>query len=159
MYWLTIDPGISGTGFAVFHNKILKRYGSVYPDRNLDNWERRTSSILLKLMEEIHMAEAPQHVYIEWPSQFTGKRGLAAANSNDILKLTCLIGRLAQYYIGIGTPTVMLVPVNRWKGNLPKEVVVERIKKFFSIRGVASHAADAVGIGQYVLTKALVSKK
>jgi len=130
-FWLCLDPGISGTGYAFLEGRKLLRYGNVYPEKEYKTWEQRSSSILIKLRIKLASLAVPNRVYIEWPSQFTGAKGLAAANSNDILKLSCLIGRLAQFFLN-GNADVLTVPVQRWKGNLPKDVVAKRKR----VRGV-----------------------
>ena len=149
-FWCCVDPGVSGTGYAMLERKKLLRYGNVYPEKECETWEQKSSSVLLKLQIALYPLVAPYRVYIEWPSQFTGAKGLAAANSNDILKLSCLIGRLTQFFVNQGS-VVITVPVQRWKGNLPKNIVAKRAKKFFGIEKLTSHSADAVGLAQYVL--------
>lgn len=148
--WLTVDPGISGTGLAVLDGTKLLRYQNVYPDSRCKTWEQRSSSIISTLHQIL-----PRHfwrVYIEWPTQFTGAKGLAASNSNDILKLACLIGRITQMFTEHGASVVTL-PVQKWKGNLPKPVVAARAESFFGLKKftLKMHMADAVGIARYVL--------
>jgi hypothetical protein len=45
--------------------------------------------------------------------------------------------------------------VNAWKGNLPKQVVIDRIERFYKKRGIKlgkihKDEWDAVGIGLYL---------
>lgn len=150
-YWLSVDPGCAGTGFALMKGAKVHAYKSIYPDKECVTWEHKTSSIMQSLMWHTFLKKI-ERVYIEWPSQFTGAKGLAAANSNDILKLSCLIGRISQYFVEKNA-TVILVPVQRWKGNLPKNVVSDRAKKFFGLKKLTSHAADAVGLARYALLR------
>lgn len=146
--WATIDPGISGTGLALLDGKKLIKYVNIYPEKDWSTWEQRASSILVGLMW--HITQDLTQVFIEWPSQFSGTKGLAASNSNDILKLSCLIGRISELFIQRNT-RVILVPVQTWKGNLPKAIVAQRAMKFFGLQELVSHAADAVGLAKFVL--------
>lgn len=150
--WVAVDPGISGTGVAVFRRGTLLDAWNIYPRKEHGyngSWPERCSQIVTAIHTQ-NIARRFRKVYIEWPSQFTGLKGLAAANSNDILKLACLIGRLAEYFIREHRAQVVLVPVQTWKGNLPKDVMKRRVEKFFG-KNITSHAADAAGIGKFII--------
>ena len=43
------------------------------------------------------------------------------------------------------------VPVMQWKGNLPKAVVKKRVMEAFGLEKIPNHAADAAGIGLWVV--------
>lgn len=147
-YWATIDPGISGSGISLMKGIKLLDYGNIYPGKEWSTWEQRASSILIGIIQFLPMKLS--HVYIEFPSQFSGAKGLAASNSNDILKLSCLIGRISELFVERGTK-VILVPVQTWKGSLPKEIVAKRAMKYFGLDKLVSHSADAVGLAMFVL--------
>lgn len=92
--------------------------------------------------------------YIEWPSFFASAVGHAAAARGDLVKLTFgagfVCGQLRREFGCLIEP----IPVNDWKGQLPKSVVIGRIRKILGKDacrklGIKSHAWDAVGIGLY----------
>lgn len=147
---MTIDPGISGTGYAIFNKRKLIDYGNIYP-KKAKTFTARAASICHRTigMARLHGCVA---VWCEWPSNFMGsKKGIAAFNSNSIIKLAYLIGRINERWGFIN-----MVQVQRWKGQLPKEVTRKRAERFFKRTGFKSHAADAVGIGQWVLENKLI---
>lgn len=137
MEWVAIDPGLSGTGWAYFCDEELKDWGIIYPKGK--NFHERANDICEKLIVP------PKKSFIEWPSF----QKMEAINTFSIVKLAYLIGRIAF-------PSTILIPVIRWKGNLPKEVTKKRAERFFKCKGFKSHAADAVGIGQYVIETRLL---
>lgn len=149
MNWLAVDPGVSGTGWALFKGVKLVDWGIITSKET--TWERRVRDIVSRMRGNI-WAQGDR-VFCEWPTgRFTSAAGLAAANSDAMLKLTFLIGALDNQLNGIE-----LIPVQRWKGQLPKEVVQKRAEKFFGVTGFKSHAADAVGIGQFVIEENLLT--
>lgn len=148
MKWMTIDPGISGTGFACFDRRRLLEWGNIYSTAN--TWERRSKAIITKISWKEY--QGCERMYCEWPSNFQGTgKGQAAINSGSILKLAFLIGGICEKF-----DDVRLVPVQSWKGQLPKEIVQRRAEVFFQKKGFKSHAADAVGIGQWAIQSGLI---
>lgn len=105
------------------------------------------------------MMELPiRNIYIEWPSFFGGSaRGYASAARDDIVKLSIATGYIIAWLEKCrgGRPgEIIPVPVRNWKGQLPKDVVIQRIKKLLGTAacyrlGVKTHAYDAIGIGLY----------
>jgi hypothetical protein len=144
-----VDPGISGTGVALFKATSLVKVYNLYPLFPRADWPSKAQSITQQVGQSLVFYDIAK-VYIEWPSQFSGMKGLAAANSNDILKLCALIGRLSELFLSWGSE-VILVPVQMWKGQLPKDVVAERVHAYFKRNDFKSHAVDAAGIGKFIL--------
>jgi hypothetical protein len=85
-HWLAVDPGISGTGVALFKATSLVKVYNLYPLFPRADWPSKAQSITQQVAQSLVFYDIAK-VYIEWPSQFSGMKGLAAANSNDILKL------------------------------------------------------------------------
>ena len=97
--FLCIDPGISGTGIAVINNWKLVHWKNIWGKG--ETFVEKADFIMEVLTEPDYEVEK---VYIEWPNgQFSGSKGLAARNSNSILKLCYLIGRMAEYFKQEGT--------------------------------------------------------
>lgn len=148
MNWVTIDPGISGTGVAFFYGKNLITWGTYRSSRL--SWEKCAYDLAQRIFWGYE--GKVDKAFCEWPTgRFSSDAGLAAHNSDAILKLSFLIGNLNYAFGGIE-----LIKVQTWKGQLPKELTQKRAEKFFKKTGFKSHAADAVGIGQYCIEKGLV---
>lgn len=151
----TIDPGIRGTGIAIW---------------SMDNWQKETLPIatyvvtppadedwvyaiadLHKHIEPIWEQHNVQKAYCEFPQYFTSGKGHSATAKGDIYKLSCLVGVFMGMMLGKGT---MLIPVqvNVWKGQLSKDAVIARLlKREPRLRNldIETHAWDAVGIAYY----------
>jgi hypothetical protein len=144
MKFLCIDPGLSGTGIAVFNDKNLMAWRNIYPKG--ETFQQKSESLMREIPLGFHTA------FCEWPTgNFSGSKGLAARNTDALLKLCFLIGKLSTQF-----SEFHLVPVIKWKGNLPKAVTQQRAEVYFKMTGFTSHCADAVGIGKYVLQNNLI---
>lgn len=152
-HWITIDPGISGTGLAFFEDSRLLKWITVRSYR--DTWQEKTKGIVEVIQrhhEEFNFKWSK--VFIEWPSNFMGTaKGQVAIGTGSILKLAYLIGLISGSIQG---PEMVLISVQRWKGSLPKKVTQKRAEKFFKQKGFSNHVSDAVGIGQFVIENKLV---
>jgi hypothetical protein len=104
-------------------------------------------------VQEISGRHAWEVVAIETPMFMPGTRqGAMVALRGDLVKLAMLTGLLMGY---LRDPCI-LVPVNQWKGQLPKKVVERRVKDVITAKlakrmELRSHMWDAVGIGLYAL--------
>ncbi len=149
--FIAVDPGVGGTGLAHWAYRAKLPHGLIClrPDSPSGaSWGTRVKELYLKF-ERALRAWSPAVVYIEEPSAWQSPRGVASAYSGDLIKLAMLTG--AYYHIASLYAEVTLVPVSRWKGQLPKRVVMGRIKRFTGCDYDKEHIADAVGIGIYVL--------
>lgn len=150
---LAIDPGLSGTGWAIFSGKKLADFG-VLTFRDNEPWERR-GQMYADSIFTLFYNENCDDFAIEFPGFFESAAGTMVAKTGDLAKLTYLVGLIcgtvqAQIFIR----SFKLVPVHEWKGQLPKSVVNERIKKILgekTCEKIKSHAFDAVGIGLHCL--------
>jgi hypothetical protein len=157
MTLIAIDPGIDGTGIACFDDMDIRRYGLYFAEvwtrpAHLD-WQSVAASLAWKLDNLVSTYGMHCGVVCEWPRYFTGAVGQAATAKGDIHKLSYLIGQFGlvckMHYINM-----QLVPVNDWKGQLPKATIERRILRVIGAEhckslGLKDHAFDAVGIGMY----------
>jgi hypothetical protein len=150
---LSIDPGISGTGFALWseNRELPLKVGNVYS--RAGTWQTRANLLPGKLDEEIGAQPLLQRVYIEFPQRFNSAVGNAASSGeeSDLLKLTYLIGCFGLFFFERRIQT-HLIPVNVWKAQLSKEAVIHRIRKRLpdiDTMKPASHTWDAIGLGLY----------
>jgi len=153
MHNLCIDPGIAGTGWALFDHKWnLQDHGNIHSKQMC--WENKIEDIL-KQLQTISFG-LPFKIYIEFPAKFSGVKGDMVAGKGDLVKLTYFVGIL----IGRFTATKKwcksweLIEVVKWKGQMPKEAVIKRIKRIYSKKvlkkEITNHAWDAVGLGLYL---------
>ena len=95
------------------------------------------------------------YVYIEEPTTMHTLGGHATLLSGALPKLFYMVG-LITGILGFGQSNHMrYVPVNQWKGNLPKALTTKRVNKKYGTSFKASNKthniADAVGIGDYII--------
>jgi hypothetical protein len=148
---LAIDPGSSGTGWALFDaNLNVPRACGVLSAVREKTWQMRgvrVVSSLLEVMEYHATSYGPiTEAVVEFPAFFSSAKGYAAAAKGNLVKLAWFVGVVdgaIRITYGIN---VVLVPVNDWKGQMDKIAVVERIRRRIG-RVYKSHAADAVGLG------------
>lgn len=153
---LSIDPGLNGTGWVV---AFLNRNGQVNIIRsgiiNEKNGtlEERAGAIAAEIVW-IANRNNVSRICCEYPAFFDSVSGQMVAKRGDLVKLTFLIGYIAGMLHEFGK--CELIPVNEWKGQLPKSVINERVKqilgeKRWNLLGLKSHAVDACGIALFVL--------
>jgi Holliday junction resolvasome RuvABC endonuclease subunit len=145
---LSIDPGVE-FGWALWNNPLSKvptKYGIVIPPRVLE-WEERISMVIKRFAELIDW-HSPATVCCELPCFMND----LAARSNNLVKLAYAAGSFEGVATARGVKAYRSVPVNEWKGQLPKRVVSDRIQKLLTPEKCTwnSHVWDAVGIGLYV---------
>lgn len=73
----------------------------------------------------------------------------AASNSGALEKLVAFVFSLRARMSPVAR--VVLVPVRKWKGNLPKEITQRRVAKRWNWQGTDHNEADAVGIGDWLI--------
>jgi hypothetical protein len=158
-YILTVDPGVSGTGLALWKEESWGKLEypvkceNIYPKKS-SNWINRALSMTDKFSKVINtVCFSPLNgvitkVIIEQPKFFADSaEGEMHAKSDNLGKLYMLVG---MFSYAAGTP-VELIRVDDWKGQLSKKVVEVRIiKRLPEIKkrlNPKSHSFDAIGIG------------
>lgn len=153
---LYVDPGIGGTGYAFYPfigpvKMAAYRpsvWGVLHGDKRA-SWKVQVSQICADFSNRL-IAHNPRFVVLEFPTLWTSGKSQASASQGDLFKLTYLIGGLAEAW-RISDPEIWgrqpeLINPHNWKGQLPKAVVIGRIKKHLQIVP-PDHAADAIGMG------------
>jgi Holliday junction resolvasome RuvABC endonuclease subunit len=158
--FLAIDPGILGTGWALFWEEEYiippEKTGVLFTKVHAtkENWLARAMSIIVGL-EESQLHKEISKVYIELPTFFQSAKGQVCASGkdgadSDLVKLSVLIGMIVGHF-AINSVRVELIPVNKWKGQLTKTAVHARLKNRLGDKfKYTNHADDAVGIGLWV---------
>lgn len=146
---MSIDPGITGSGFAIWQGKRFQHAGIVFPGK-IKKWQPAGYQVAAQL-HEIAKINKIEKVFCEFPAFFQGGKGQVTAKSGSLVKLAWFCGFLETLFVTEFTPFEQ-VRVIDWKGQLPKDVVERRICKILK-RGITknlkSHMWDAVGIGLY----------
>lgn len=151
MKTLTIDPSVRSCGWAFWDNDRLKASGLVRSSHKDDDWQTGGQGIGA-VLRAIGRRNKIDKVYCEFPAFHGGTKGAVTASSGALVKLSWMVGFLD----GLFTPEFIpfeLVPVNKWKGQLPKEVINERIKKILpeSVwKNFKKDTWDAVGLGLFI---------
>jgi hypothetical protein len=149
---ISIDPGLTGTGYAVFGKRGLIRCGVLTAPRGWEWYDKiRWYCDELETIYERQSITARQPIVLELPEFFQSAGGQLTARSQALVKLSMLTGAI-HYCLGVG----VLITPTKWKGQLPKEVVVKRLRKRLGTAVLnrvkpSSHAWDAIGIGLYYL--------
>jgi len=155
---LSIDPGSSGTGIALWdYNRWKKdllpeKVANLYPNRRLD-WQGQAAE-LAGVVRTIMQYAMVKEMHIEYPGFFGGTAGgNASAETGSLVKLSILVGMFLECGYSEGL-VVHTYPVNEWKGQMPKAVVEQRIIKRvgedgWNKVGAKSHSIDAWGIGLF----------
>lgn len=150
---MAIDPGMTGTGIAVFNmtrkpilpitTRILEPDSSGRVEDRMLWLYKRT----LSLLQEYRCNQ----VAIELPRYMPSPTGHTSAVKGNLTTLFCACSAVTAATFSFGA-SLRLVPVNDWKGTLPKQVVIQRICKVINCddKQYKSHVWDAIGIGLYV---------
>lgn len=153
---MSIDPGLGGTGWAMWKNENLVASSSIKPKGKPGcPWEERARLIIVAL-SNIVKDHKPDRSFIEQPFiALDGGRAEISAKRQDVVKLSILNGMITQ-----ALPNCYQVRVIDWKGQLPKDVFKRRIMKYLGEVGYrptteTSHELDAIGIGRYITMKAM----
>lgn len=95
-------------------------------------------------------------VACEFPEFFANQRGFHTAAGGDLVQMSFCVGRVAGYAEHVLGAKFTPVRVTIWKGQLPKDVVISRIRKKIDASKLTrkpSHDWDACGIALYVKGK------
>lgn len=168
---LAVDVGLNGLGWARWAGEGrlgpgAHRQGPRTPDsagvilvpreaQRTQPWTARAEWAMERFMAEAYMGPGmgwPGVQVLEWPEFRAGSAvGHAAAANDSLGMLFFMCGQHFRQGTLVGMETVLL-PVGKWKGQLPKEVVQRRLTRAIGTedgrgRPIETHAWDAIGIG------------
>lgn len=161
---LTVDPGLGGTGWAVWSRENFDDLvrpvssGSIEASHhrasgNPYQWYERASIIADELLG-IKQRWNSAIVYVEQPAfmESAGK-GLSAARDGDLVTLSALFGIIAGRLTDARSSLFCPVLIHAWKGSMDKDItkirVLEKLPGWKPATGT-THEIDAVGIGLHV---------
>ena len=147
---IAIDAGLKSAGWAIFPSGgiIPIDAGLIHPRREYRDEDLITRAIDVgQQFGILAKTRAIKEGIIEMPVYY----GQGDKNAGSIFKLCVCIGAIASALNENGV-TVETVDVPTWKGQLPKEVVIKRIKKILPEYAIGQlnlekDMWDAVGIG------------
>mgnify|MGYP001557945809 CR=1 FL=1 len=154
---IAIDPGLHSTGWAIFApvghqypyplNAGLVQLPRTYIDQDI----LVRANAVGEQVTELAQRHSCKTAVIEFPMHFGGSGGDAAARAGDTLKLAACVGAIAGNLHSKGI-VVASVRVIDWKGQLPKDVVIRRLKRLIGEQACAKlnlekDSWDACGIG------------
>jgi hypothetical protein len=160
---MTIDPGIAGSGFAVwdkFQWDLMMTSNIGYKSSNLIfkppmihlvkkfNTDFKYMLFLQTFIKALNI----KRIYCEKP-KFMGMgsaKGHMVAVKGDLITLAIFVGSLKATALLNHVPMYM-VEISEWKGTLSKEIVNEKILTLWPGCKAKSHDWDAIGIGLYLL--------
>lgn len=140
-YLLTIDPGLTCCGWALFRDMALVKAGlsrsksETIEERTRDHFNNFTMANLLD-KADIVIVEKPQ-VY---------QQRLWKGDPNDLIDLAIVVGGI----VANTRPTVIVqtVTANQWKGQTPKNVTDARTRRALTKRGEQYILQNPTGLGQ-----------
>ena len=150
-----IDPSIRSMGVAYWYgddfiNKQSPCSVHLIETKDLKlNWQERCRMQVVELEKKLRF-DYTSRIYCEAPIFMEGFRGITAARSGAIMKLIYLVGMIDQMVMTKFNTGLSLIPISKWKGQLPKSVVRDRIIRLLgktACREYKKDIWDAVGMG------------
>jgi len=143
---LTIDPGKSGTGYALWDYNLFK-------NKPEECGPVLTKSMSKHILTKIHFAIVKYNViegYMENQHYMETGKGSVCASGGGLVKLCQFAGQIIGLFNQYHLP-IHLVDVQKWKGTLNKDIIKHRILKRLPNCKASNHSWDAVGIGLYIM--------
>lgn len=161
---LALDPSILHLGWAYMHCHftigsavstivILDSGTIITPEEYKDVNLVKRIYFNLEMLNSLDLDV--DNVIIEQPENWGAYKSMASSRSGSLLKLELLTGAIVGYTLALlEDPTaVVLVPVSKWKGQLPKHVTQKRMEKKYNCKFGTNDESDAVGIGDWYLSQ------
>lgn len=155
-YLMSVDPSINNLGMAIWDedNKKLLTWQYIHPKiKSRTNEFEKSYSMLLQLKEwgakyEVNkiICEVPEHWAVA---------GFEARETGSIAKLCFVCGLI--YSMRLEVDEMILVKPREWKGQLPKEVVANRLfdeymeKYELDMVKLNPNVMDGIAIGHFKL--------
>ena len=141
---VAVDPGVKLAGVAIFDDTQLMAAYLVRGEHVFDTVQLVRTSLLGKWRSNIELAIEKPQVYVQ-----SKQKG----DPNDLIDLAIMVGALAYQF-----PSKTLYYPRQWKGQVPKDIMVARVKTKLSAdemkrvglpraQSLHHNIWDAVGIG------------
>lgn len=151
-YAIGIDPGTRATGIALLSNNNIDDYELIRGKSN--DWKENSRNIVNEIHHFVKRHWAVEDIVLEIPEHWGGDaKGFAARESGAILKLSMFAGIVYGSLLFLNK-TVTLCSPSKWKGQLPKVVVANRLHKIYDFPKDLNHnIVDAIGIAHSYMNK------
>jgi hypothetical protein len=162
---LAIDPGIKATGWAIFDDGKLKACGVARATKSLnqvDSMREILDEVSVQWEEYMGFSYSPTLLVAERPQVY--QQAMLKGDPNDLIPLAMIDGAIWERF----KPQGVSFPLPReWKGQVPKQVMANRIldglsKREFEIvkdslervpSSLRHNSYDAIGLGQWALKR------
>lgn len=150
---VAIDPGLNTSGVAIFKGGYLLDGWSVRTNcKNTDPLPNRIKAMGISIVHLVTTNTSTiNNLLVEFPQVYDARKGLQKANSgNSVLPLAAIVGFVCAK---VESYKIEYIKPREWKGQLPKNVCVNRVKNTLRIednrpeRKLTHDGWDAVGIG------------
>jgi len=151
---VAIDPSYEkeGLGYAIFEDEKLTSWGTIDSGVEKDaSFEVKVSATIDALNARISDWCTPMRLVIEMPEVWGGFKAAMSSKTGVLHKLFFFVGALWYWAWRSDNIVPVLIPVRKWKGQLPKEVMRGRIERSLNIKTNSTHEADAIGLGLYYM--------
>jgi hypothetical protein len=152
---MSIDTSINNLGVAIWDmsTKQLIMHKLLHPKKDCRNNQYDKSLSMLDQIKEWIIAYTVNHMIVEVP-EYWAVGGFEARETGSISKLMFVCGMI--YSLKHDMEELQLVVPRGWKGQLPKEVVANRLRDHylpmgFDMTKIDKNVMDAIGIGHYKL--------
>lgn len=152
---MSVDPSINNLGMALWDlsDTRLLLYKLVHPEIGMRSNEFDKSRSMLDQLKKWIQTYAINRMIIEVPEHWA-VGGFQARETGSMTKLMFVVGFL--YSLVYELDEVKLVTPSGWKGQLPKEVVANRLREHYLPLGVDlskidANVADAIEIGHFYI--------
>lgn len=153
---MTLDPGNGGTGVAIWDLELFNEQKTMdeiiyYEPEFIKSYRMISPEAYGRQIKALFELFPIKEMYIENPSYMGGSvKGQATATTGSLVKLCKLCGiyEATAFYNDV---VCHYIDVNTWKGQLPKDVVKNRILEVWPECHATNHDWDAVGIGYYIM--------
>ena len=152
---VAIDPSINNCGMAIFLDDVLVAHDLLHPSRETialnqkdsEHYRAKSRDICnqIRRIYETVKARDPKTVLVTEVPEHFGNSGYISRETGSVFKLTFVCGMI----YGIAEDVVAYQP-SKWKGQLSKEVVRNRLIKDYPNRDIDKldhNIVDAIGIG------------
>ncbi len=149
---MSIDPSINNLGVAVFEGQKLILYKLLHPSKDCrDTPYDKAISLFNKIKDDIKVWSV-RRLILEIP-EYWAVAGFHARETGAIFKLTFVCGALCTLVNDL--EELKVVTPREWKGQLPKNVVANRLRDSYlpdvDLTKINENVMDAIGIGHFYL--------
>lgn len=152
---MSIDPSINNVGIAIWElPNGLMMHRLLHPKVNARDNEFDKSLSIVDQIKEWMKVYAINRMILEVPAHWAVK-GYEARESGSIAKLCVVVGMI--YSLKHELDELRVVKPHEWKGQLSKEVMVNRLQPAYEaididLGALNPNVADAIGIGHFYIT-------